>query len=72
MVSFDLFLLMSITNDTTTTNIDRKMTGMGFNYNLSKQTRAYIRTDNANYYANGTAVAGSSVKRTAFGVSKSF
>ena len=72
MGAMDFMLLMSTTNDTTTTNVDRKMTGMGFNYNLSKQTRAYIRTDNANYNSNGTAVAGSSVKRTAFGVSKSF
>jgi len=72
MGAMDFMLLMSTTNDTTTTNVDRKMTGIGFNYNLSKQTRAYIRTDNANYNSNGTAVAGSSVKRTAFGVSKSF
>ena len=72
MGQFDFMLLMSATNDTTTTNIDRKMTGMGLNYNLSKTARAYIRTDNANYYSNGAAVAGSSVKRTALGFSKSF
>jgi predicted porin len=64
--------LMSTTNDTTTTNVDRKMTGMGLNYNLSKQTRAYIRTDTLNYGSNIAAVSGSSVKRTAFGISKSF
>jgi len=72
MGQFDFMLLMSATNDTTTANVDRKMTGMGLNYNLSKTARAYIRTDNANYYSNGTAVAGSSVKRTALGISKSF
>ena len=72
MGQFDFMLLSSTTNDTSTTNVDRKMTGMGLNYNLSKQTRAYIRTDNLNYYSNGTAVAGSSAKRTAFGLSKSF
>ena len=69
---WDLMLLSANTNDTTTTNVDRKMTGYGVNYNLSKQTRAYIRMDNLNYYSNGTAVAGSAVKRTAMGVSKSF
>jgi predicted porin len=72
MGAMDFMVLMSATNDTTTTNVDRKMTGMGLNYNLSKTTRAYIRTDNANYYSNGTAVAGSSVKRTALGFSQSF
>jgi len=72
MGMWDLMLLTSNTNDTTTTNVDRKMTGYGVNYNLSKQSRAYIRMDNLNLYTNGTAVAGSSVKRTAFGVSKSF
>jgi predicted porin len=72
MGAMDFMLLMSTTNDTTTTNVDRKMTGLGFNYNLSKQTRAYIRTDNMNYNSNGTAAAGTAVKRTAFGVSKSF
>jgi len=72
MGAMDFMLLSSATNDTTTTNVDRKMTGMGFNYNLSKQTRAYIRTDNLNYNSNGVAAAGTSIKRTAFGVSKSF
>ena len=69
---WDVMYLNSATNDTTTTNIDRKMAGYGVNYNFSKTARAYVRMDNANYYSNGTAAAGSSVKRTAFGVSKSF
>jgi hypothetical protein len=72
MGQIDFMLLMASTNDTATTNIDRKMTGMGLNYNLSKLTRAYIRTDNLNYNSNGTAAAGTSVKRTAVGISKSF
>ena len=72
MGQFDFMLLMASTNDTAASNIDRKMTGMGLNYNLSKLTRAYIRTDNLNYYSNGAAAAGTSVKRTAIGVSKSF
>ncbi len=72
MGQIDLMLLTSATNDTSTANFDKKMTGYGLNYNLSKQTRAYVRMDNLNYGSNATAVAGSSVKRTAFGVSKSF
>ncbi len=72
MGQIDLMLLTSATDDTSTTNVDRKMTGMGLNYNLSKQTRAYVRMDNLNLGSNIAAVAGSSVKRTAFGVSKSF
>jgi predicted porin len=48
------------------------MTGYGLNYNLSKQTRAYVRMDSLNYGANVAATAGSSVKRTAVGLSKSF
>ena len=72
MGMMDFMVLMSATNDTSSVNIDKKMTGYGLNYNLSKQTRAYVRMDNLNLGSNATAVAGSSVKRTAFGVSKSF
>ncbi len=72
MGQIDLMALMSSTDDTSTTNQDRKMTGMGLNYNLSKQTRAYVRMDNLNYGSNIAAAAGSSLKRTAFGLSKSF
>jgi len=72
MGQMDFMLLMSATNDTSGTNVDKKMTGYGFNYNLSKQTRAYVRMDNLNYGSNVAAASGSSVKRTAFGVSKSF
>jgi len=72
MGMMDFMVLMSATNDTTSVNIDKKMTGYGFNYNLSKQTRAYVRMDNLNYGSNVAAASGSSVKRTAFGVSKSF
>ena len=72
MGMMDFMVLMSATNDTTSVNIDKKMTGYGFNYNLSKQTRAYVRMDNLNYGSNVVASSGSTVKRTAFGVSKSF
>jgi predicted porin len=72
MGQIDLMLLTSASDDKSTANFDKKMTGYGLNYNLSKQTRAYVRMDNLNLGSNVTAVAGSSVKRTAFGVSKSF
>jgi hypothetical protein len=48
------------------------MTGYGVNYNLSKTARAYVRADSLNYYTNGAAASGTAVKRTAFGISKSF
>ena len=72
MGMMDFMVLMSATNDTSSVNIDKKMTGYGLNYNLSKQTRAYVRMDNLNYGSNVVASSGSTVKRTAFGVSKSF
>ena len=72
MGQVDFMLLMSATDDKGTTNFDKKMTGYGVNYNLSKQTRAYVRMDNLNYGSNVAAVVGSSVKRTGFGLSKSF
>jgi len=58
---------------TATVTGDRKMTGLGLNYNLSKTARAYVRYDNLKY-ADGaaTVTAGSEIKRTAIGVSKSF
>ncbi len=54
------------------TNNDRTLTGLGADYNFSKTTRAYVRYDSINYNSNGTAAAGSQLKRTAVGVSKSF
>jgi len=72
MGQFDFMLLMSATDDKGTTNIDKKMTGMGLNYNLSKQTRLYYRASNNNYGSNVAAATGSSVKVSAFGISKSF
>jgi predicted porin len=48
------------------------MTGFGANYNLSKTTRFYVRTDNINYASNLTASSGTAQKRTAIGFSSSF
>ena len=72
MGQFDFMLVTSATDDKGSTNFDKKMTGMGLNYNLSKQTRLYYRASNNNYGTNVAATAGSSVKVTAFGISKSF
>ena len=59
-------------DDQSTTNADRKLTGLGVNYNLSKTARAYVRYDNIDYGTTQTAFSGSTQKRTAIGVSKSF
>jgi predicted porin len=58
-------------NDKSTTNADRKMTGLGANYNLSKTTRVYYRMDDLNL-STITAATGSSIKRSAIGISRSF
>jgi predicted porin len=59
-------------DDKSTTNTDRKMTGLGADYKLSKLTRFYVRTDNINYASNLTASSGTAQKRTAIGFSSSF
>jgi predicted porin len=59
-------------DDTSTTNVDRKLTGLGVNYNFTKTTRAYLRYDSINYGSNVATALGSELKRTAIGVSKSF
>jgi len=59
-------------DDRGTSGFDRKMTGFGADYNLTKNTRAYVRYDNLNYNSSGTAASGSQVKRTAFGLSTAF
>ena len=71
MGQIDLMANIASANDKATTNNDRKMTGLGVNYNLSKTTRAYLRYDNLNYNTAASA-SGSDVKRTAIGVSTSF
>jgi len=59
-------------DDRGTYGYDRKMTGFGTDYNLTKNTRAYLRYDSLNYNSSGTAASGSQVKRTAFGMSTAF
>jgi len=58
-------------NDKNSTNYDRKMSGLGLDYNLTKTTRAYYRMDNINLNTV-TASTGTSIKRSAFGISTSF
>ena len=68
----DFLLVVAKVDDTSTTDTDRKMTGMGVNYNLSKTSKVYYRYDQIDYGTNVTALFGSTQKRTAIGVSKSF
>jgi predicted porin len=73
MGNIDLMAQMASVDNKNATAFDRKMTGLGLNYNLSKTTRAYVRYDNLKLNDGAaTAVAGDTIKRTAFGVSRSF
>ncbi len=72
MGAIDLMAQMAKFDDTSTTNTDRKMTGIGVNYNFNKTARVYLRMDDINYGSNVASAAGSAVKRTAVGISKSF
>ena len=72
MGAVDILAQVAQVNDKSTTNVDRKMYGLGANYNLSKTTRLYARYDNINYGDNVAAAAGSKQTRYALGVSKSF
>ncbi len=72
MGQIDIMAQMAKVNDKNAADFDRKMTGLGVNYNLSKTARAYLRYDSLNYDTQHTASSGSATKRTAIGVSKSF
>jgi len=63
---------MAKVNDKAASNTDRKMTGLGADYNFSKTARAYVRYDNIDYASNLVAFNGTKQTRTAVGVSKSF
>jgi len=71
MGQIDILAQTAKVNDRSTTNADRKMTGLGVNYNLSKTTRVYYRMDDLNL-STVTAATGSSIKRSAIGISRSF
>ncbi len=72
MGKIDILAQIAKVNDTATSDDDRKLTGLGVNYNFSKTARAYVRYDSINYGTNSAATAGSAQKRTAVGISKSF
>ena len=63
---------MAKVNDKSAANIDRKMVGLGVNYNMSKTARIYARYDSIDWASNQTESAGSKQSRYAVGVSKSF
>jgi len=71
MGQIDILAQQAKVNDTSTNNFDRKMTGLGVNYNLSKTTRVYYRMDDLNLSTNASST-GSSIKRQAVGISQSF
>lgn len=71
MGKVDILAQVAKADDKDTTNNDRKMTGLGVNYNFSKTTRAYVRYDSLNLNT-AAAASGSELKRTAVGISKSF
>jgi predicted porin len=72
MGQIDVMAQTAKVDDKNAVNFDRKMTGIGANYNMSKTARAYLRYDKLNYDASHAASSGSEVKRTAIGISKSF
>jgi len=69
---WDFMAQMAKVNDKAASNDDRKVTGLGANYNFSKTARAYVRYESVNWGSNQVAAAGSEQKRTAVGVSKAF
>ena len=71
---FDIMAQTAKVDDKLTANIDRKMTGLGVNYNLSKRTRVYARYDSLDRdtaHAHDSA-KNTELKRTAVGISHSF
>lgn len=72
MGQWDFMAQQAKANDQATSNNDRKMTGLGVNYNFSKTVRGYLRYDSLNYNSSAAASAGSEVKRTALGMSVTF
>ena len=67
-----LMAVMAKVDDKSANNIDRKMVGLGADYNFSKTTRAYFRYDSVNFNSNRTTAVANEQTRTAFGISKSF
>ena len=72
MGAFDVLAQTAKVDDKNTTGYDRKMTGLGVNYNLSKTAKVYFRMDDLKLNSGGTVTAGDTIKRNAVGFSKSF
>ncbi len=72
MGQWDFLAQQAKGNDQAKSNKERKMTGLGANYNFSKTVRGYLRYDSLNYNSSAAASAGSEVKRTALGMSVTF
>jgi predicted porin len=75
MGMLDFMAQQASVDDTSANNVDRKLTGLGANYNLSKNTRIYYRNENvkfANSIAAFTTDSGSQQKRAAIGLSMKF
>jgi predicted porin len=75
MGKFDFMAQQAKVDDSSSANTDRKLTGMGVNYNFSKNTRAYFRNETAKFATNQAAFTvsgGSEQKRMAIGLSTRF
>jgi predicted porin len=72
MGQIDLMAQYAKVDDKRSADFDRTLTGLGANYNFSKQTYAYFRYDSINYDKNHAASAGSEQKRTAVGFAYKF
>ena len=70
--SIVLMAQMASVDDKSAINTDRKMTGYGADYKLSKSTRFYVRADSINFASNLTASSGTAQRRSAIGLSSSF
>jgi len=67
----DLMVNYGKLDDKTSSNYDRKILGLGANYNLSKTTYLYYRYDKINY-STAVAVTGSDQTRNALGFAVKF
>jgi len=70
--SIVLMAQMASVDDKSAINTDRKMTGYGADYKLSKLTRFYVRADSINFASNLVASSGTAQRRIAIGFSSSF
>ncbi len=74
MGAIDLLGSMAQTNDKSAANVDRKINGLGVDYNLSKRTAVYARYESRDANTNNSAdtTAAGVTKTTAFGMRHSF